>query len=113
MVINHCLNCDAKCCKYIALELDFPENKNDIEDLKWYILHQNVEIYIDHDDDLILEFKTKCKALDKNNQCKIYSKRPSICRKHNAKDCENNEGKSFKVLFKTPEDIENYFKKEI
>lgn len=107
---NPCKKCNAKCCKYIAIEIDYPKEKEDLEDLKWYVLHKNIKLYIDNDDDFILEFKTKCKALDKDNMCKIYKKRPKICRNYKTNNCENNEGDTHKILFKTPKDIENYFK---
>ena len=40
-----CKGC-TKCCEYIAMELDTPETLKDFENIKWYLLHNNVRVFI-------------------------------------------------------------------
>ena len=40
-----CNGC-TKCCEYIALEIDTPETQEDFENIRWYLLHENVKIFI-------------------------------------------------------------------
>ena len=94
-----CHECDL-CCKYICMEIDTPKTKKDFDEIRWFLLHNNVWIYIDHDSSWNIQFNTKCKQL-KNGLCGIYKKRPQICREHSHKECEKNgEGEPHKTLFK-------------
>lgn len=105
----NCDECGGECCKKITFVLEDPETDDDIEDLKWYLYHETIKLYIDDEDDIIAEVPVKCKML-KDGKCIIYEKRPPVCRQAEISDCEaNNE--DIKVLFKIPEDIDKYFKK--
>ena len=77
-----CSKCGGKCCKYVAVQLDKPKTKSDHEHIKWYLLHKNVNVFVDHDKNWFVEFKTPCLALTLNNKCKVYETRPDICRAH-------------------------------
>ena len=44
-----CEGCDAMCCKYIAMEIDCPEDAEDFEDIKWYVCHKNVNVFVDQE----------------------------------------------------------------
>ena len=52
--------------------------------------------------------QTICKALDENNRCKIYEKRPQICREYTTEKCEYEDLFVFEKYFETPEQIEEY-----
>jgi len=105
-----CNECDGKCCKYVATELDEPKTKRDFDDLKWFLCHKNVLVYIDNEDEWIVEFQTICKYLDEHNKCKIYEERPKICREHDVDDCDiNGTGKPHKILFKELKDVDRYY----
>jgi len=52
---------------------------------------------------------SKCKYLDKKGKCKIYNKRPHVCKISKVSECERNIEET-KVLFKTPKDLEKYMK---
>ena len=107
-----CGDCNAKCCRYVATEIDKPENKKDYENILWYLLHENVEVFIE-DDDWYIQFSTPCKALDKNWECTIYPKRPEICKGLSIENCERNgEGEPYDIVFKEPEDFVEYMKKK-
>ena len=87
--MKSCALC-GKCCTYIGTKIDTPEDKEDFENIIWYLLHENVHVYIDNDDDWILEFRTRCKALDKDNMCRIHERKPGICIEHDPSSCERN-----------------------
>lgn len=106
----NCQECNAKCCRYVSTEIDRPASKEDFDDIKWFLCHKNVIVYIDNEDEWVVEFKTECKYLDENKKCKIYDKRPRICREHDTEDCDvNGSGEDCKVLFKEPEEIDRYY----
>ena len=60
-----CKKC-GNCCNHIALEIDAPKWKEDYNHILWYLLHENVRVFIE-DNEWYLEFLTRCKAFDKNN----------------------------------------------
>lgn len=74
-----CHKCSAMCCKYYALELDEPEDRDDFEALKWYLIHDKSWIWVDGDE-WYLQVDSPCRHLGPNNECTIYEKRPQICR---------------------------------
>lgn len=106
-----CSKCDGHCCKYVTVELDPPKEDIDFEELKWFLCHENVTVYIDHEDGWYVEFQTPCKFQDpKTNLCKIYEKRTRVCAEHGTEDCEDADDceEFYKRLFTKPEDIEAY-----
>jgi len=103
-----CSGCDL-CCRHVALEIEKPVDKEDFEQIRWFLLHENVWIFIDYDDSWNIQFNTKCSKLNKNGLCDIYEKRPMICKNYSPEDCEKNgEGNSFKILWKTVEEFEEW-----
>jgi len=104
---NPCEGC-TKCCEYICIEIDKPENKEDYDEIKWYLLHRDVWVFIDNDNSWNIQFNTKCMKLQ-DGKCGYYEQRPHICRAHSADECEKyGEGDSFKVLFKSLEEFEKW-----
>ena len=77
-----CDKCEGRCCKYVAVQLDKPRSKSDHEHIRWYLLHKNVNVFVDHDKNWFVEFRTPCLAQKLNNKCKVYETRPGICRAH-------------------------------
>jgi len=75
-----CRECRGSCCRYIALEIDTPTCKSDYDKIRWYLLHRDVSVFVDHDSVWHIEFQTPCEAQDQENRCAIYSDRPKICR---------------------------------
>mgnify|MGYP001565152217 FL=1 len=55
-----CDKCDALCCNHIAIEIDTPECLEDFENIKWFVAHKNVNVYVDEDYIWHLEFLTPC-----------------------------------------------------
>jgi Fe-S-cluster containining protein len=107
---NPCLACSL-CCKYVSLEIDKPKLKvqKDIDEIRWFLLHENVEIYIDNENNWNIQFNTKCKKLNKNGLCSIYKNRPKICRQHSVKECEKyGKDAPYKISFKNINQFEKW-----
>ncbi len=101
-----CLKCHG-CCMYITVPLEYPRS-NDQRDLyTWYLLHRNVEIYIDHDKSWAIIFKTPCDKLLANGMCSIYETRPQLCRDYSPDSCSR-VGKDHVHLFQTPAEMHAY-----
>jgi Fe-S-cluster containining protein len=108
MKLKTCMDCNGKCCRYVITEIETPKDLGDFEDLKWYVAHKNVNVFVEKDKSWNLEFVTPCKHLDKNNRCKIYKKRPQTCKDHLGKDCELNNPPTELFRFKEIKDVEEY-----
>ena len=100
-----------KCCIHVNQEIYSPENDDDCDYIIWFLLHENVVVWIDEDGYWFVEFKTPCKPL-KNNKCTIYNKRPSVCRNYSEGNCLDKYGYDKKVHFNTPEQFLRYMKKK-
>lgn len=106
-----CKGCDSMCCKYVVTEIDVPENKEDFENIKWFVCHKDVYVFVDDEDKWYLEFITPCEYLDIDGWCKIYEKRPKICREYDHEECLfHNENYEEKYRFEKISDVENYLK---
>ena len=103
-----CDECDGKCCKYVITEIDCPEGLEDFEDIKWYVCHENVYVYVEEDGTWNLEFITPCKFLGEKNKCLIYDKRPRICREFSQDECPFHNTYKELFRFEKPEDVEKY-----
>ncbi|NQU25948.1 MAG: hypothetical protein HQ567_32055, partial [Candidatus Nealsonbacteria bacterium] len=44
-----CSYCGAKCCCYFALPIDTPEDWEDFEFIRWYLLHERATIFTEED----------------------------------------------------------------
>ena len=86
--MSPCTECPAKCCKYFALQIDTPRTKEEFENIRWYLAHEAVTVFIERRK-WYLELRNKCKYITKNNQCGIYEKRPQVCAEHSASSCEH------------------------
>lgn len=105
-----CKDCDAKCCKYVSVEIDKPEDENDFENIKWYVAHENVNVYVDEEGDWYIEFLTPCEFLEEGNKCKSYNNRPKICRDYEHDECTFHNDYSEKYTFRKLEDVEKYLR---
>ena len=101
-----CLACHG-CCNYITVVIDYPRSKDERDSYGWYLSHKNVEIYIDHDNDWNLLFKTPCNHLKPDGACAIYETRFEICREYEADACSR-MGTDYKKLFATPDELYDY-----
>ncbi len=85
-----CDGCCARCCRYVATQIDKPRSKREYDYIRWYLKHRDVNVFIDHGGGWFVEFETPCDHLDDDHRCSCYETRPQICRRHGsgATDCE-------------------------
>ncbi|TWT62613.1 YkgJ family cysteine cluster protein [Rubinisphaera italica] len=102
-----CDHCTAKCCRYFALPIDTPDSREELENLRWYLLHDNVSIFVD-EETWYLMVHTTCKKLRDDNLCGIYETRPQICRDYSTDNCEYDGEGCYDQLFETAEQMGEY-----
>lgn len=105
-----CLACHG-CCSYVSVVIDSPSTKELRDSYGWYLSHKNVEIYIDHDNDWNLLFKTTCNFLGSNGACGIYETRFDICRDYSSDSCSR-VGSDHKILFATADSLYKYLEEK-
>ncbi|MBU1084084.1 MAG: YkgJ family cysteine cluster protein [Candidatus Omnitrophota bacterium] len=103
-----CKKCEAKCCKYFVLQIDTPKEKDDFENVRWYLAHKEINVFIDKRK-WYLEVRNECRYHTKENGCRIYSTRPDICREHSVSTCEFMTGDfEHGKVFTKLEDLDKY-----
>ncbi len=102
-----CDFCPAKCCNYFALPIETPDTREELENIRWYMLHEQVSMFVD-DGDWYLMVHTRCSKLRDDNLCGIYDIRPQICRDYSTDNCEYDGDGCYDQLFETPEQIAEY-----
>lgn len=105
---KECMECNAFCCKNLAMVIGRPENKQEIEDLKWQLHFDTVKVYI-HRRRWYQWIEGKCMYLSKKSRCMIYAQRPDKCKAHNPPHCEQ-FGKFYDIMISTPDELEKYLK---
>ncbi|MFC1452731.1 YkgJ family cysteine cluster protein [Verrucomicrobiota bacterium] len=107
-----CVECGAKCCRYVALQIDDPTCKRDYDNIRWYLMHKGVFVFVDHEGDWYIEFETDCSRLGSDGLCRRYEERPRICREHGGGarlPCESAaEAEPHKVRFSEAVEFERY-----
>jgi len=108
-----CDKCNGQCCRDVAVDMDEPKTLEEWEYIRWLVAHENVSVYVDEEDDWLVEFVTPCLMLV-NNKCKIYNDRPKICREHPLSDCVmNGDPGGEKLRFDTLEQVEKYIEEVV
>jgi len=82
-----CFEC-AKCCKYVAVEIDEPTTNKEYDYIIWYVVHSGVSVFVDWENAWYIKFDTRCDKLTPEGLCGIYEDRPAICRDFDWRDCE-------------------------
>ena len=70
-----CQKCAGLCCRYIALPIDEPEDFDEFEDVRWYLAHEGISVFVE-DDQWYINMASRCRFLGKDNLCGIYEDRP-------------------------------------
>ena len=110
---NLCDKCAALCCRYIALPIDNPTDVRDYDNVRWYLLHENVVVFIE-DEQWYIGFFTRCKHLQPDNRCGIYDIRPRICRSYTTKNCDYHGGDyGYDELFTSADQLREYAEKKL
>ncbi len=103
-----CEHCVGYCCRYIALPIDTPEQRSDFDDIRWYLLHQGVSVFVE-DGEWYINVETTCRHLQPDNRCGIYTARPKICRDYTTDNFDYHSGDyGWEHHFTRPEHLDEY-----
>jgi len=108
---NPCTRCTGLCCRYFALPIDTPEDWDDFDDIRWYLCHENVTVFVE-DGQWYLNVKNVCRHLSSETyRCEIYSMRPKICRGYETEDCDyTGDEYDYELHFVDDKQMEEYMK---
>jgi Fe-S-cluster containining protein len=96
------------CCRYLALPIDEPEDREDFDDIRWYLLHERVGVFVE-DGQWYLHVLTDCRHLQPDYRCGIYETRPRICREYTTENCDYHSGEyGWEQHFTCPEHLDEY-----
>ncbi len=108
-----CEHCTAACCQYVALPIETPDTREDFDDIRWYLIHKNVSVFIE-DDEWFISFATACRHLQDDWRCGIYETRPKICRAYTTDNCDYHSGDyDWEQHFTAPEHLDAYVKEHL
>lgn len=103
-----CEHCTGHCCRYIALPIDTPTQRGDFDDIRWYLLHEGVQVFVE-DGDWYINITTTCRHLQADFRCGIYETRPKICRDYSTDNCDYHSGDyGWEHHFSCPEHLDDY-----
>jgi Fe-S-cluster containining protein len=96
------------CCRYLALPIETPEDREDFDDIRWYLLHEGVSVFVE-DGEWYLYVAADCRHLQPDYRCGIYATRPRICRKYTTENCDYHSGDyGWDLHFTCPEHLDEY-----
>lgn len=108
-----CDKCAALCCRYFALPIDTPETAKEYDDVRWYLVHENVAVFIEKGT-WYVAVMNKCRHLLPDNRCGIYETRPRICRKYSTDNCDYHGGEyDYDHLFTSAEQLSEYAREQL
>jgi len=108
---TECQKCHGKCCRYFAQPIETPEDWDDFDDIRWYLCHENVSVFVE-DGDWYLNVENKCRYLsEKDYRCQNYEMRPAICRKYDTDGCDlTGDDYGYELHFLDDKSMEEYMK---
>jgi uncharacterized protein len=113
MAASLCDKCSGLCCRYFALPLDNPESVREYDNIRWYLLHENVVVFIEKKQ-WYIGIMSRCKQLMPDNRCGIYEERPRICREFSTENCDYHGGDyGFEKLFTSAEQLREYAEEQL
>lgn len=113
MATSLCEKCVALCCRYFALPLDNPEDVEDYDNIRWYLIHENVVVFVENGQ-WFIGVLSRCKHLMPDNRCGIYEERPRICRKYTTDNCEYHGAEyDYEHLFTSGDQLRTYAEEKL
>lgn len=108
-----CEHCTAACCRYIALPIETPEDRQDFDDIRWYLLHDGISVFVEGGTWHIY-IETDCRHLLPDHRCGIYDTRPKICRDYTAENCDYHSGDyGWEHHFTTPAQLTEHMEQQL
>lgn len=106
---DNCGRCTAICCNYVSTEIDPPTKARDYDQLRWYLMHPGVRVYVeDSTGNWFIQFMSRCRNLQPDNLCGIYETRPQICRDLQPTECEFALGPGDRHFFGNLEEFDRW-----
>src|SRR5512139_3809542 len=106
-----CHSCGAVCCRYVAVALAAPKERDDRDLIRWYLAHRKVCVYIDRDGDWWVQVGTDCRHLAADGSCRDYANRPQLCRDYGVESCERADHDDENIAeFTTVDQFERFFR---
>jgi len=102
--------CRAKCCNYVVKKIPAPRVKLDFDELYWFLCHEKMAVYIEQRKWYLL-VEVPCRYLDEKHRCRIYPKRPGVCRIHSEENCEHTGELDFQEFMRSPADLKEYMER--
>src|SRR6266436_4193218 len=100
-----CDQCSALCCRYFALPIDNPDCRKDFDNIRWYLVHENVVVFVEKKQ-WYIGIMNRCKHLQADNRCGIYETRPQLCRSYSTDNCDYHGGDyNYEHLFTSADDL--------
>ncbi len=108
---GQCDKCTGLCCRYFALPIETPKTRDDYDDIRWYLAHEDISIFVE-DREWYLSVNRKCRHLsEKNHKCLIYDRRPRICRKYRHDNCDAVQGEyDYELHFTSDREMDEYIR---
>ncbi|MHC5142263.1 MAG: YkgJ family cysteine cluster protein [Planctomycetota bacterium] len=108
---TECQKCHGKCCRYFAQPIETPEDWDDFDDIRWYLCHEHVSVFVE-DGDWYLNVENKCRYLSEEDyRCQNYELRPHICRKYDTDGCDlTGDDYGYELHFLDDKSMEEYMK---
>jgi len=106
-----CRSCGARCCHYVTCRLDEPQCSEEHDNVRWYLLHHDVSVFVDLAGEWFVQFDTACEDVSEEGLCQRYSTRPSLCKEHGEDDtiCEYHaETDPYRHFFRSVREFEDY-----
>jgi Fe-S-cluster containining protein len=104
-----CKDC-GHCCHYITVSISAPRARVDYDEIRWFLLHENISVFMD-DDGWYVEIAATCKHLD-GYRCGIYATRPRICSDYGVENCERyGEGEPHLHRFDNEQEFLDFLRK--
>ncbi|AQT69040.1 Flagellin N-methylase [Anaerohalosphaera lusitana] len=106
-----CDKCTGLCCRYFALPIDTPEDWDDYDDIRWYLNHEDITVFVE-DGDWYVQVANKCKYLSEDDyKCQMYETRPKICRGYSTENCDfTSDDYDYELHFTDEHQMEEYMK---
>lgn len=102
-----CEFCTAKCCNYIAVPYETPTDFDDMEYIRWVVLHKRATVFREGEDWYVL-VHTPCEHLGDDHKCGIYHTRPQICRDYTTDNCEYDNDWTYDFYLETADQVWEY-----
>jgi len=108
---DQCRRCAGLCCRYFALPIETPETRADYDDIRWYLCHENVSVFVE-DGDWYLSVRNVCRHLSQEScACDVYDRRPKICRTYKHSDCDYVPGAyDYELHFTNDREMDEYIR---